>query len=162
MSNLLQTIKENFNGLILLGLNLFMALYRPIYLFSKTFNPIPGPFPPNPSGGAVNPSLFAFSFYLVTTGLMLLYLIFMFFHKLNLGRLIIDSIVIAIQIILIVALPIFYLNTATPSYLPFIYAIAGITLVDRIFDIIVQSIASRTIKLKMISEVKGSEVKAQV
>ncbi|MHA1504289.1 MAG: hypothetical protein ACTSPT_03760 [Candidatus Heimdallarchaeota archaeon] len=160
MSNLLQTIKENFNGMILLGLNLFMAIYRPDYLF-YIFNPIPGPFPPENSIG-VDPTTFAFSFYIVTSGLMLIYLVFMFFPKLRLGRLIIDSVVIAIQIMLIVVLPIIFLDVATTHYFPLIYAVAGITLADRIFDIIVHGIASRKIKLKMISEVKGSEINVQV
>ena len=161
MSNLLQTIKENFNGLILLGINLFMAIYRPDYLL-QAFNPIPGPFPPEATTTTFDPTTFAFSFYLVTSGLMLIYLIFMFFPKLRLGRLIIDSIVIAIQIMLIVVLPIIFLDVTTSHYFPLIYSIASITLADRIFDIIVQGIASRKIKLKMISEVKGSEVNVQV
>ncbi|MHA1442512.1 MAG: hypothetical protein ACTSPK_11730, partial [Candidatus Heimdallarchaeota archaeon] len=94
--------------------------------------------------------------------LMLIYLVFMFFPKFRLGRLIIDSIVIAIQIMLIVVLPIIFLDVATTHYFPLIYAVAGITLADRIFDIIVHGIASRKIKLKMISEVKGSEINVQV
>ncbi|MHA1738851.1 MAG: hypothetical protein ACTSXA_02180 [Candidatus Heimdallarchaeota archaeon] len=159
MSKLLQTIKENINGLIILGLNLFMAIYRPDYLL-QAFNPIPGPFPPEAT--TFDPTTFAFSFYIVTSGLMLIYLIFMFFPKLRLGRLIIDSVVIAIQIMLIVILPIIFLDVATTHYFPLIYAVAGITLADRIFDIIVHGIASRKIKLKMISEVKGSELNVQV
>ena len=155
MSNLLQSIKENFNGLILLGLNLFMAIYQPEYLF-HTFNPIPGP------SSAVDPSTFALSFYLTTSGLLLIYLLFIFFPKLRLGRLIIDSIVIAIQILLIITMPILFFDLATPNYIQLIYAIAGITLVDRIFDIIVHSIASRKIKSDIVPKVKGSDINVQV
>ena len=159
MSNLLQTIKENFNGLILFCLNLFMVIYQPDLLFN-TFNPVPGPFPENPL--KVNPSTFAFSCYLVTSGLLFIYLIFMFFPKLHLGRLIIDSIVIAIQIMLIIVLSIIYFDVTTSPYFPLIYAIAGITLVDRIFDIIVHGIASRKRKLEIIPEDKGSDIHVQV
>jgi len=156
MSNLLQTIKENSNSFILLGLSIFMTIYRPVYLL-HAFNPIPHPFPPD-STAAVNVTTFAFCFYLATSGLLLLYLIFMFFPKLQLSRLIIDCIVIAIQIMLIVVLPILFLNVSTHHYMSLIYTIAGITLVDRIFDIIVYSITLRKRKLKNIPEVKGSEL----
>ncbi|MHA1309278.1 MAG: hypothetical protein ACTSQN_18620 [Candidatus Heimdallarchaeota archaeon] len=154
MSNLLQKIKENFNGLILLGLNLFMAL--------QVFNPIPGPFPPETPATTMDSTTFAFSFYMVTSGLMLLYLIFMFFPKLRLGRIIIDGFVVAIQIMLIIVLPIIFFDVTTPHYIPLIYAMAGITLADRIFDIIVISIASRKIKTQTMPGIKGSDVNVQV
>jgi hypothetical protein len=159
MSNLLQTIKENVNGMILLGLNLFMTIYRPDILF-YTFNPIPGPFPENPLN--IDPSNFAFSCYLVTSGLLFIYLIFMIFPKLHLGRLLINCFILAIQILLIIFLSILYFEVTTSPYFPLIYTIAGITLADRIFDIIVHGIASRKRKLEIIPEDKGSDIHVQV
>ncbi|HUU79140.1 MAG TPA: hypothetical protein VMX55_12405 [candidate division Zixibacteria bacterium] len=127
-------VKENLHSFIILNINLIIALLDPsfvnVWLVDYYFPP----------------EITRFNFFeivaFVTAYLLLIYLFLVFFPRLRLVNFILDLIIVALQIFILVfaIISIFPINIYMPIFgingkIPFIIAIAILTMIDRLFEI---------------------------
>ena len=149
MTDIFYKIKHNINVPILLCLNLIMAFY--IFMGSEyvALNPV--------APGGSNSMFLACILEMTTSGLLFISLIMLFLPQNRTSYLIFDSFLVAIQLAILIEIIIlngipFIVSTAF-----LVCLLALITLIDRIFDIIVLGIALRKEKQIITIEILGSD-----
>ena len=152
MNDLLLKVKQNTNALILLCLNMIVAFYVFTVGYRRAFNPA---FPPDGS----NSMLLACIFELVTSGLLFFYLVMVFLPKHRISSLIFDSLLVVMQLAILLEIALLLYGIPFRQDMAFlICSLALITLIDRIFDIIVLGIATKKIKQTTVIELPGPDL----
>lgn len=149
MTDLLYKIKHNISVPILLFLNLIIAFYVVLNNGYIALNPV---YP-----GGSNSMLLAWVLELVTSGLLFIYLVMIFLPKHRISSLIFDSLLVATQLAILIGVTLLDGNPFLQSATFLVCSLALVTLIDRIFDIIVLGIASREKKEITVIELPGSD-----
>ncbi len=111
---------------------------------------------PVPIGGSNLMFLF-WILELVTSGLLFIYLVMIFLPKHRISSLIFDSLLVVIQLAILIEVIIFFGFPFLNHVTFLVCSLALLTLIDRIFDMIVLSMASSEKKQIAIIELPGSD-----